>query len=109
MWRWPAHFRCAVCGSWEQAWDAVEPVGTIYSWTRTHYAFDRTKERAPDLPYVVVLAEIAAAGNARVLGALRGSVHGLRIGARVTGTIDAPSARSKGHAAIRWSLADGAR
>ncbi len=103
-WRWPAHFRCAECGSWEQGWVAVEPTGTVYSWTRTHYAFDRTKERAEDVPYVVVLAEIPAAGGARVMGTLAGTEKGLRIGAPVVGTIDPPSAKTKGYAAIRWTL-----
>jgi hypothetical protein len=33
------------------------------------YAFDRTAERAPDVPYVVVLAEIPAADGAHREGA----------------------------------------
>lgn len=103
-WRWPAHYRCAACGGWEQEWVAVEPTGTVYSWTRTWYAFDRTKAREPDVPYVVVLAEIPHAGNARVLGVLRGDEEKLRIGAPVTGSIDPPSEKSLGHAAIRWTV-----
>lgn len=103
-WRWPAHWRCGHCGCWEQEWAPVEPVGAVYSWTRTWYAFDRTAERAGDVPYVVVLAQIPAAGGARVLGTLAGGADGLRIGAPVRGLIDPPSAKTKGHAAIRWSL-----
>lgn len=103
-WRWPAHFRCSACGGWDQEWVAVEPRGTVYSWTRTWYAFDRTQERAADVPYCVILAEIPQASGARVLGALRGPERGLRIGAPVWGTIDPPSTKSKGYAAIRWSL-----
>ena len=103
-WRWPAHWRCAQCGGWGQEWVAVEPEGTVFSWTRTWYAFDRTQERAEDVPYVVVLAEIPAAGGARVLGVLKGSEEGLSIGAPVRGTIDPPSEKSKGYAAIRWWL-----
>lgn len=105
-WRWPAHFRCGRCGGWEQEWVAVEPVGSVYTWTRSWYAFDRTKERAEDVPYVVVLAEIPAAGNARVLGVLKGTEDGLRVGAPVTGSIDPPSGRSKGYPAVRWALGD---
>jgi uncharacterized OB-fold protein len=85
----------------------VEPVGTVYSWTRSHYAFDRTQERAEDVPYVVVLAEIPAAGGARVLGALAGAEDDLRVGAPVTGTIDPPSPKSKGYPAIRWAVTAG--
>lgn len=107
-WRWPAHYRCGHCGGWEQEWEPVEPVGTVYSWTRSHYAFDRTQERAGDVPYVVVLAEIPGAGGARVLGVLAGSEDGLRVGAPVTGTIEPPSPKSKGYPSVRWSLDDAA-
>lgn len=104
QWMWPAHFRCGTCGSWDQEWVRVPPEGTVYSWTRTWYAFDRTKERAEELPYVVVLAEIPKAGNARVLGVLKGDSAALRIGAPVVGTIDPPSEKAKGYPAIRWSI-----
>lgn len=103
-WMWPAHFRCGHCGSWEQEWVEVPAEGTVYSWTRTWYAFDRTKERAKDLPYVVILAEIPHAGNSRVLGVLKGDDSTIQIGARVVGSIDPPSEKSKGYPAIRWSL-----
>ena len=79
-------------------------IGTVYAWTRCWYTFDRTTERAPDLPYVVVLTEIPAADGARVIGVLRGAEQQLRIGAPVRGYIDAPSAKTKGYAAIRWVL-----
>lgn len=105
QWMWPAHWRCGKCGSWEQEWVALEPVGTVFSWTRTWYSFDRVRERAEDVPYVVILAEMPAAGGARVIGVLKGSEEGLRIGAPVRGSIDPPSEKSKGYAAIRWSIA----
>ena len=105
-WMWPAHFRCGECGSWDQEWVAVDPEGVVYSWTRTWYAFDRTKERAGDLPYVVVLAEIPAAGCARVMGALEGDDSKLFIGAKVKALIDPPSPKTKGYPALRWTLAD---
>jgi uncharacterized OB-fold protein len=104
-WMWPAHYRCGQCGSWQLLWEPVDPVGTVYAWTRCWYTFDRTTERAPDVPYVVVLAEIPAAGDARVTGVLRGAEDRLRIGAPVRGHIAAPSAKTKGYATIRWELA----
>jgi uncharacterized OB-fold protein len=105
-WQWPAHFRCGACGSWENEWVEVPPAGTVYSWTRSWYAFDRTQERAEDVPYVVVLAEIADAGGARVMGVLEGDDAGLRIGARVIGTIHPPAAKSKWYPSITWSIQD---
>ena len=104
-WMWPAHYRCGRCGSWEFEWVALEPAGTIFSWTRTWYAFDRVLERKADIPYVTILAEIPAAGGARVLGMMKGDETGLRIGATVRGSIDPPCEKSKWYPAIRWELA----
>lgn len=104
VWMWPAHFRCGQCGAWDLNWIAVEPQGEIYSWTRSWYAFDRVRERAADVPYVTVLAALPQAGGARVLGVLKGSEEGLRVGAKVRGSIDPPNEKSKGYASIRWSL-----
>jgi hypothetical protein len=104
-WTWPAHWRCGECGSWEFRWTAVEPVGTVYSWTRTWYPFDRTRERGGDIPYVVVLVEVDATDGARILGVLTGDEAPLKIGARVTGAILPPSERSLGYPSIVWSIA----
>ena len=104
-WTWPAHWRCGECGSWEFRWTAVEPAGTVYSWSRTWYAFDRTQERAGDLPYVVVLVEVDGTDGARVLGILTGDEEPPKIGARVTGAILPPSEKSQGYPSIVWSLA----
>jgi hypothetical protein len=104
-WTWPAHWRCGECGSWEFRWSAVEPTGTVYSWTRTWYAFDRTKERAGDVPYVVVLVEVDGTDGARVLGVLAGDEAPLKIGARVTGAILPPSEKAQGYPSIAWSIA----
>ena len=104
IWIWPAHWRCGTCGSWETEWQDVDPVGILYSYTRTWYAFDRIKEREGQVPYVVALAEIPAAGNTRVIGMLKGDESALRIGAPVRGEIDPPSPLSKGYATIRWVI-----
>jgi len=104
-WMWPAHYRCGACGAWQLEWIRQEPVGTVYSWTRTWYAFDRVHERAKDVPYVIVVAEIASAGGACLLGVLKGGEDGLKIGAKVKGIIEPPSEKSKGYPAIRWALA----
>ena len=85
-------------------WVALDPVGTVFSWTRTWYAFDRTRERAEDVPFVVVLAEIPAAGASRVIGMLQGDETGLKIGVPVHGVILPPSPKSKGYPTICWRL-----
>jgi uncharacterized OB-fold protein len=103
-WLWPAHFRCGDCGSWDIEWAELPAAGTVYSWTRTWYSFDRTKERADDIPYVTVLAEVDGAGGARVLGMLEGDESRLAIGARVHGVIKPPSEKSKHYPSIVWVL-----
>ena len=102
-WTWPAHYRCP-CGSWDFDWEAVEPVGTVFSWTRTWYPFDRVPERHAVLPYATVLAEIPAAGGARVFGMVKGSDEGLKIGLPVRGVVTPASPDSKGYATICWEL-----
>ncbi|MBP7337116.1 OB-fold domain-containing protein [Niveispirillum sp.] len=105
-WMWPAHFRCGACGSWEMEWHRTVPKGTIYSWTRSWYAFERVKERAGDVPYVTALVEIEGAGGARVMGVLVGDETDLRVGAAVTGEILPPTEKAKGYPSIVWRLAD---
>ena len=43
-WLGPAHFRCGKCGSWDFTWAKLEPVGKVFTWTRSSYAFDRVRE-----------------------------------------------------------------
>lgn len=103
-WMWPANFRCGDCGSWQFDWVTLEPSGSVFTWTRSWYAFDRVIERAKDVPYVTILAEIPHADGARVLGVMKGDESGLKIGAAVRGSIDAPCEKSKWYPAIRWEL-----
>jgi uncharacterized protein len=104
-WRWPANWRCAACGGWDQEWVAVEPVGQVYSWTRSWMAFDRTSARNIEVPYVVVLAEVAGAGKARVLGVLGGNDEGMACGRPITGHILPPSPQALGYPSLEWRLA----
>jgi uncharacterized OB-fold protein len=103
-WIWPAHFRCADCGSYEMGWPLVEPRGTVYAWTRSHIVSERIMERAQDSPYVVINCELPHAGNARVMGILEGSEEGLHVDAPVIGKFQPASAKTSGYATIRWVL-----
>lgn len=88
-WVWSPRPICPACHSFDLSFDPVEPVGTIYSWTRTWQAF--TPDATGHVPYLVVLAELPAAGNRRILGVLA-NADGLtpRIGTAVRGTIEQP-------------------
>lgn len=104
-WTWPAQYRCGSCGSWDFDWVTLDPIGTIFTWTRSWYAFDRVRERTADIPYVTIVAEIPAADGARIIGVLTGDETKLRIGASVRGTIRPPDAKSKGYPSVTWELA----
>jgi uncharacterized protein len=104
VWMTPAHYRCGACGSWEQEWPLVEPVGSIYSWTRTHMAFPRTMVRAEQVPYVTALVEVDGTDGSRIFGILAGNEDALRIGARVEGHVLPPAAESLGYPSLVWNL-----
>ena len=105
-WQWPALWRCPRCGSFENDWTPVSARGTVYSWTRTHYPF--VPGRVDELPYVIVLTEMAEAPGVRVLGVLEGSAENIAIGRRVVGRVLAASDRSAGMPSIVWRIeADG--
>lgn len=103
-WIWPAHWRCADCGSWDQEWVQVEPRGTIFSWTRSWAAFDSSPERGEELPYVTLVVMLEEP-KVRLIGALaQKDVHDARIGQEVTGAFLPPSAKAKGYPSVEWSL-----
>lgn len=103
-WMWPAHWRCGHCGSWDIAWEAIEPVGRIYTWTRNHAVSDVVRERRVDVPFVTLLVELPQADGARVAGVLLGDESGLRIGAPVKGIILPADERSKGYVTMAWQI-----
>jgi len=102
-WIWAPQPVCPRCHSFDLIWPAVEPNGTVYSWTRTWQPF--TPELSGHLPFVIVLAELASAGGRRLLGVLRdGDGADVRVGQPVRGEID--SASSPGAwPVLRWRLA----
>jgi uncharacterized OB-fold protein len=88
-WTWSPRPICPACHSFSMGWQEVDPVGTIFSWTRTWQPF--TGESTGHLPYVIVLVELPAAGNRRVMGVLS-PADGVtpRISAAVRGIVESP-------------------
>ncbi|CDO90232.1 hypothetical protein AWC29_26680 [Mycobacterium triplex] len=101
-WVWSPRPICPACHCFDLKFEAVDPVGTIYSWTRTWQPFG--PEATGHLPYVVILVELPAAGSRRILGVLA-NADGLtpRIGAGVRGVIDRPS-DDRYWPLVRWHL-----
>jgi uncharacterized OB-fold protein len=101
-WTWSPRPICPSCHSFNLGWQPVEPVGTVYSWTRTWQPF--ASEATGHLPYVVVLVELPAAGKCRVLGVLE-DADGLTptVDAPVRGTV-APAPDETHWPLVRWRL-----
>lgn len=101
-WIWSPCPACPNCHSFDIGWRQVEPVGTIYSWTRTWQPF--FAESRGHLPYVTVLVELPAAGGRRVIGVLDADDGDTpRIGAAVRGIIEQPPDDSH-WPLLRWHL-----
>ncbi|MEV5651112.1 OB-fold domain-containing protein [Nocardia sp. NPDC052254] len=99
-WWWGPRWMCGDCRAFELSWVAVDPVGTVYSWSRTRHPF--IPELAAELPYVTVLVELPQAGNRRVLGLLADPVGAddVRIGDPVRGVVQHPEGAR--WPALRW-------
>lgn len=103
-WVWSPRPICPSCHSFEMSWESVDPIGTVYAWTRTWQAF--TGESSGHLPYVVVLVELPGADGRRVLGILeRADGVTPRIGAPVRGRIEQPP-DDKHWPLMRWHLTE---
>ncbi|NMO91572.1 Zn-ribbon domain-containing OB-fold protein [Actinomycetospora sp. TBRC 11914] len=102
---WSPRVLCPSCHGDDLRWPAVEPRGTVYSWTRTWQPFHPSL--AGHLPFVVVLAEIPSAGGRRLLGVLDtgDTTDGadIAVGRPVEAVIDRPD--GEGWPVLRWRLA----
>ncbi len=56
---------CPHCQSSSIAWRQVRGLGTLYSWTEIHHAFD-ARYRGP-LPYIVALIDVSDAPGVRLV------------------------------------------
>jgi uncharacterized OB-fold protein len=102
-WIWAPQPLCPRCHSFDLTWTAVDPAGSVYSWTRTWQPF--TPELSGHLPFTVILAELPSAGGRRLLGVLLGGDGAdVRAGQGVRGVIDPPPGPG-GWPVLRWRLA----
>lgn len=75
--RHPPRLACAHCGSAESHWVPSRGRGTLFSWTVTHFPFDRGW--AGETPYVTAIVELEE--GVRLLGHLETDAPGdLKIG-----------------------------
>jgi uncharacterized protein len=102
-WIWGPQQICPNCHGFDLDWQRVQPVGTVYSWSRSWYPF--IEEFADRLPYVSVLVEVDQTQRRRVLGVLVGDgTDGPRIGDRVEGVFE--HAEGETWPLLRWQRVD---
>jgi hypothetical protein len=80
----PPRYRCTACGSDKYEWADSAGHGEVISWVTTHR--DVALGWAHEIPYTTVIAKIDE--GFAVMGALRGRIEGLKIGAPVQVTIE---------------------
>jgi hypothetical protein len=73
--------RCPWCGSPELGWEAVDPAGTLVTFTEVHRTFAPGFE--DDVPYVVGVAELDVAPGLRIVANVADPVEALRPGSPV--------------------------
>src|SRR4051794_26909335 len=94
---------CPECGSEELTWEPSTGEGTIYSWTRTHRAFNPDFGAEP--PYVCALVDLAE--GVRVLSLLADAPAGeLAIGAPVRVSFEPVGDASRPTAVFRLTGGD---
>ncbi len=107
QWHWPPVFRCGECGCWEQVWHTVEPIGSVFSYVRSHHRFAGTE--GLELPYITVLVALPHAGDRRLLGLLVGDDKGLKIGVTVRGETAFTEAGGRRIPVMQWHLSESAK
>lgn len=99
--QWSPELICHHCHSFDLAFEAVAPAGTIYSWERVWHPSH--PDLAPACPYVVVLVELDDAPGIRLLGNLVGDqLAAVRIGAPVRARFE----HHAGYSLVQWERVD---
>ena len=102
-WQWGPEWICHKCHSFDLAWEDVAGKGRIYSYQRPHHPVH------PALtghgPYIIVLVELPAYGNVRMVGNLLGDPkQTVTIGAEVEAVFEPHDAADPAYTLVHWRL-----
>jgi len=105
-WQWGPEWICHACLSFDLGWERVEGRGRVYSWERSwHPVHPALKDAGP---YAVVLVELPAAGNVRMIGNLLGDPRApIEIGAEVTAVFEPHDDAKPPFTLVHWQRARG--
>ena len=102
-WQWGPEWICHGCHSFDMGYQAVEPVGQIFSFERVWHPVHRAL--VDQGPYIVVLVELPAADNVRLVGNLLGDPRqSVPIGASVSGIFEHHSEADPPYTLLQWQL-----
>lgn len=102
--QWGPEWICHRCHSFSLAWEQVEPIGRIYSWSRVwHPVHPALNGRGA---YLVVVVELPQADGVRLIGNLVGDAQQpVRIGDVVHGVFEQHPDASPPHVLLHWRAA----
>lgn len=100
-WQWGPEWLCNKCNAFDVGWQRVEGEGVIYSWERPwHPVHPALRDCGP---YVVVMVELPAAGNIRMIGNLLGPVdQPVVIGSKVEAVFEPHDDAARPYTLVQW-------
>ena len=102
-WQWGPEWICHHCHSFNMGWREVAPLGRIYSWERAWHPVHPALQGHG--PYIVVLVELAQAGNIRMVGNLLGPPEQtVEIGASVEAAFERYGEGEAAYSLVQWKL-----
>lgn len=106
--QWGPEWICHNCLSFDVGWESVEPRGRIYSWERVWHPVHPALKDA--VPYVVVLVELPAAANVRMVGNLVGDPRqAVPIGAEVEAVFEDHADSETPYTLVQWRVSEAGR
>ncbi|MGC4934787.1 Zn-ribbon domain-containing OB-fold protein [Gordonia sp. DT30] len=107
-WIWSPSWICPQCHEFDPPWQAVDPVGEVYTWTTTHHVFPASVEFTGRVPYTTAFVSIPSADNRRLMGIVVGDQE-IEIGTPVRAWIQPASDLTGGWPVLRWRKVEGER
>jgi uncharacterized OB-fold protein len=102
-WQWGPEWICHRCHSFNLRYQEIEPLGRIYSFERVWHPVHRAL--VDQGPYIVVLVELPAADNVRLVGNLLGDPQqSVPIGAAVAGVFEHHGDADPSYSLLQWRL-----
>ena len=101
--QWPPQWIAHDTHTFELDWIEVEPVGQIFSWTRSWHPVHPVLNSA--VPFLIVIVELAAGRGIRMIGNLLGDpLQEVRIGAAVEAVFEDHQVGDASYTLVQWRI-----